>query len=303
MKKIYFLWVGIILIILTGCNRQSPQANYDFRTGNEGLGLSLMSIDDRDLYLEGDYLRLAVNVQNKGSYNFPLGKLYISGYDKNAIFFAAATQEIPPLEGKTPNNPEGEIKTLTFEEERPLKVPYGTEYAPVVQATACYEYQTRAFSTACIIPDTKTLTQGKARCKPEITHLKNQGAPIAVTSVEQRISQNYMQFIVTVENRGKGLVINTNNIADCPFNLDHTKTNIVHIDMAISGLGEAICQNENSITLYENKGTAICKFITRPGPEYYETPLIIDLNYGYANSIKKQVKIVNPFYEGSNKEK
>lgn len=297
MKKIYLIGLCIIIILLTGCNRLNPRPSDDFRTGNEGLGLSFMDIENRNLYLEGDYLRLNVNLQNKGSYNFPIGKLHISGYDKNAIFLTTTAQEIPPLEGKTPTNPEGEMKTITFEEERPLKVPYGTEYEPIIQATACYEYQTRAFSSACIIPDTKTLTQGKARCKPQITKLKNQGAPVAVTSVEQRLSQSYMQFIVTVENIGKGLVIDSDYLDDCPFDLDHKKINKVHIDMAITGLGDAVCENDNIVTLYEGNGIAVCKFITRPGPEYYETPVIIDLNYGYTTSVKKQIKIVNLFYE------
>ena len=291
----------VIVIMISGCGRfQDNNANY--RSGNEGITLSFLDFDNREAFVEGEFLNLQVNVENKGSYNYPIGRIFLTGFDKKSIFFSTTEKDIPPLEAKSQSLPVGEATTVIFDEQRAMRVPYGPEYSPIIQTTACFEYETKAFTSACIIPDIKKSFKGRINCKPSTVSLSSQGAPVAVTSVEQRNTQNYMQFIVTINNVGKGIVVNREEFNDCPFNLDHKKINKVKLDMTITGLGQAQCENDNIITLYDGTGIGICKFIVRPGPDYYETPLTINLEYAYTTNIKKQITIANPYYKGTEPE-
>ena len=55
----------VIVIMISGCGRfQDNNANY--RSGNEGITLSFLDFDNREAFVEGEFLNLQVNVENKG---------------------------------------------------------------------------------------------------------------------------------------------------------------------------------------------------------------------------------------------
>ena len=297
-NKAVYLFVLVILLVVTGCSSGGNDNYHSYYAGNQGVEISFLPQSPRETYNQGEFLNVQLEVSNQGRYSYPEGAIFLDGFDKQAIFFSSLRKNIQPLEGKSQKNPEGGISYVQFEENLPVKVPYGDLYKTKLQATSCFRYQTLATVNACIIPEISDIAKDKVTCKAGITSLSNQAAPVAVTRVEERIARDIVQFINTIENVGNGRIINPVKLDLCPYQLEPKDIDLVGVDLTIDTLGSAECANDNVVQLFNGKGVIVCKFITRPDLSSYETPLTITLDYGYSKTIKTELQIYNPEFTG-----
>ena len=297
MRLLLLLTISLLLVI-SGCSGDGTSGQYEkVYTGEEGIVLTFLPDSPKNVYTQDESINLQIEVSNNGRYDYPEGAVFIDGFDKQAVFFSSTKKQLPPLNGKSLSNPKGDVVFLQFEESQGVKVPYGDSYKAVLQATSCYHYQTYATTNACIIPDINDINKGKTTCSPQTKKLQTQAAPVAVTQVEERITRDLVQFIITIENIGDGRIISFDKLHKCPYELEPKEVDIVYLTAQIDTLGEADC-GENIVQLFNKKGVIICKFITRPEISSYETLLQITLDYGYSSVIKKDIQFINPAFTG-----
>jgi len=290
--------VALMLLIVACVPIDDPNSNVEYRVGTEGLVVYFGDSPPPKVY-EGSELHLYLELRNRGAFDLEsgAGTIYLSGFDPGAMDFDGysngyASQITPEILGKDPYMMDGGYELLDWGGGE-VSVPFGESYKPTIMATSCYQYQTIATPTVCVISDPGSIIKTDV-CRPETITLASQGAPVAVTKVEEEIMQQQINFVVTVENVGNGKVINSENMDKCPFNLKHTDINIVEVDMQLSDQGDAVCKPaDKKVRLVDGKGIIHC-VINVEMETSYTTPLVITLDYGYSSSVTRQLEIVRP---------
>ena len=283
------------LVFIIGCSNDDPgilpDEDYSI-TGKEGVKIDILDENLPDILEPNEEYNLEIDIKNKGY--FPQwgesfeGKIEFSGYDENIIKILPQNKAISTnLYGKERDSFPGEqyteefkLETYDFESET---------FSPEIYANICYKYKTIANPMVCI-KDIKNINDRECKAGKQI--LKGgQGAPISVTSVNERINANSISFAIYVKNEDKGIAFLEDEMDSCPNSLNYDNANKLKIKVKIFELGEGICTPE-TITLENNEGYTTCKFNEPKIKNYYESPLNIELKYGYYDFVSKEINIV-----------
>ena len=295
----------ILLFNLTGCSGSSgvdqlagnwnwPSRNTDDASdvtasdiyiGTSALEMNFVQDATPSTVYASNGLILLVEMKNKGASDLN-GKVYLSGYDTNIINMDNKESSIS-LMGKSKFNLEGDYSTLTFSSTS-IALPDGTDsYNPTFVLTGCYDYSTIASPIVCIDPKPQQITQNKA-CTPQSVGLGGgQGGPVSVTSVNVDALPDKSRFKITVQNVGSGEVVET---AHCPYSLNYLDLNTVDYQVSLSNKPGTECQPKSPIRLINGQATIYCMFDV-DGQDAYKAPLQIKLDYGYMNSIQKDIDV------------
>ncbi len=303
MMRRYLVLALLCLMIVSGCNTSdNPYNNLDYRTGTEGIVVNFAQDSPPAKVYKDSYLNLVLEVRNKGAfYNAPgNAKVYLSGFDPSAIHFKDyntkgkyAVMAVPEIIGKNAYMADGGYELVDFKEDAKVNVPFGDTYTPTLMATSCYNYQTLATPSVCVVSDPIAITKDNV-CKPEPISMTSQGAPVAVTKVEEEVMQQSLNFIITVENVGGGKVFSQGAMGRCPFEFLHDDMDLVSVGVTMSNAGTVECTpSTNMIRLVNNKGVIFCRVPVELHTSYV-TPLAITLYYGYTSSVTRTVTIANP---------
>ncbi|MBI2129334.1 hypothetical protein HYU07_03770 [Candidatus Woesearchaeota archaeon] len=316
-KEIKILFAIILLaVLIAGCSSYSKESanrpkEIKFHTGTQGVVMNFMKNAPPDRMFDGDKVDFVVEVKNNGAYpetdSFQ-GYLYISGYDVNAFQdqgWDGGNLLPSTLQGITENNPVGGYATKTFK--ATVKVPFeGDSYSPTIVISSCYTYKTIAEASICIDPEPYRTSDEPQVCSIHDVSLGGgQGAPVAVTRVDEDVTRDKVIFKIYIRNSGGGRVFTTDafNNNKCPSNLDFSDVNKVLLDggslgVQLPGAGQAECTPrgtyDDPIRLVDNNGVITCTF-NKPitsGPAY-TTTLQMNLVYGYTSTIQKTIKIIN----------
>lgn len=292
---------AFILAVFTSCDmrRSDDMPDTEYRSGSEGIVVRFMDGSPPRKVYEKTPLYIIVEVMNKGAFdNNPntLGHVTLHGFDSTAMPFKDGNgnivkKDLPAVLGKGPFLKEGGYDTITFEiDEGQMLVPYGDSYAPTLMLSACYYYRTIATPTVCIVSDPSLLVKNKV-CEPRTITMKSQGAPVAVTKVEQEIMYKIVNFVITIENIGTGTVVKPSSFDDCPLKLNsHDKINIVKVTPTLRNAQSMGCSPGDEVRLVDGKGTIFCKFALLEGAPY-TTPLKIQLDYAYNTNTQRSIEI------------
>lgn len=302
MKKIIFLAILTAIMMLSSCANNTSESPNQIHIGSQGIEMKFMTGNPPSSIYKGEPLNIILEINNKGAYPNPEenvgqlfdGKVYLHGYDTTLIDSFFPKQMPSDLYGKDEFNSDGGYTTMTFLSQS-VNLPDGADSLPTeIQASVCYRYQTIATPTVCIDPDPYT---NKIKNKPcninQVSMTSTQGAPVAVTKIEEDVLQNKIKFKITVSNVGGGLIVESNSMNKCPGNLDYYNTDIVYVSGEISN-SNIYCTNNGQLKLKNGFGTILCD-ANKPGEEIsaYRTPLKIKLDYAYTKNIKTSLKIVN----------
>ena len=327
--KIFFLIAILFLLIsASGCSRKKAVEKKleDIRTGTQGIVMSFLPnappdkihVDDsRDADNSFDII---LELRNKGAYpqpnegRAPAGTVVVSGFDTNIIRVEPLTGtqsyqsfEDKALEGKSTINPNGGLDLLNFKGGVDVNNLHVEKYEPTLLATACYRYKTIAGPLVCIDPNPFSTANLKKVCQVQSVSLSNQGAPIAVTRIDEESLGARTQFKITIKNVGGGDVIKNTVNDQCTVverdNLDKVEVNNVvvgntllicrpFIDFIDSGSSET-SGSRGYIRLINGEGFVICEL---PKTQYksntaYTTPMTIELSYNYRNTVEKKIQI------------
>ena len=316
MNKKILTFIIIICLLTLGCRRIGPGASpeeggviEEIYRGNEGLRMDFMQdAPPREIYDEGT-LNMIVELENRGTYDLSGSNcmLHLSGYDNTIIRTLDPDQFCGDyFEGKSTFNPEGGYSTVEFTSDY-IKLPQGTDvYEPNFLVSACYRYKTIANPEVCIDPSLYSLSAIQKACLVrDVSVGGGQGAPVAVTRVDVDMLKDKVQFTIYVSNvggsggRGRvlrpGVSITGQSAHSCPYNLDYDDINIVDYSVDFRGGSLLRCSPTvhglSQARLINDQAKIVCLFTTS-GEEAYVTPLQIELDYTYLDSIEEEVRII-----------
>lgn len=329
-KRFIVALLLILLIFIAGCKggKSVEKALEEIRSGTEGIVVSFLPnappekifVADKDEEFE-----IILELRNRGAYPQPgegsngqapsIGKVYLSGFDKNIITVKPKEDGINDLstralEGKSSINPNGGQDIIGFVATVITDNLNVEKYDPTLLATACYNYQTVAGPSVCIDPLPYS-TNDKKVCQVQDTTLTSQGAPIAVTRIDEEAFASKIQFKITIKNVGKGDVLKEGALDKCdPFGeqkisrddidkifLKYVKISNTPLLCGPFAAGLVKSDEGGLIRLINNEGFIICELSAEAYSNTlsaYTTPLVIQLNYGYRNTAEKKLQINKP---------
>ena len=295
-KKFIFAVFLILIFLISGCNigkKDTKKSLEEIRTGTEGISISFLpNAPPETIHVEqgiDSAFDVVLELKNKGAYPQPnegtqrlapgFSNLFLSGYD--IISF------------------KGTVKSNSLNVEK---------YEPTLLATACYYYSTVAGPSVCIDPNPYSTIKENKVCTVQGLTLSNQGAPIAVTKIDEEAFSTKTQFRITIKNVGGGDVLKEDALSDKCNPSGDAKIEREDIDKVYIGgvkisdknldcgpfSDGAIKGTIGYIRLINGEGFVICEL---PKSAYsnqisaYTTPLLIQLTYGYRNTIQKKILI------------
>lgn len=332
MKRFFSTSCIILLIFfVSACQSRSGAGTIQqtpLHVGQEGISLSfLANLPPNKFYApeEGEEVEfeVGIDIANKGAYAITSGYLAI-GLERDYVQFGkwnledqsrfsqidiAGQRLLFNLLGKSPIDPLGERATVTASL-TPLPLDRLTEqHMTTILVTACYPYATEASAQVCIDADVYNTKPIEKVCSPATVTLSGgQGAPVAVTQVEERILSSgggeYIrpQFIIHIKNVGRGTIVRQDKVETAcsaesispearaqffnsvyleelrfsEFSLSQGHFECVPVEMKLKdGEGFVKCTLQAALLSAQR--------------ETYATPLFVRLRYGYFQTIAKDV--------------
>jgi len=264
---------------LVGDDFAEALSDFNFGIGEDG-GALFVDVGWDDINLEymnlGVGLMVAISQLNFARFN---GKEYFL-YGDNYYF------------------PGGEEDFITFQgqiTDWPANLEHTTQPFLV---TNCYAYSTYAAPDVCIDP--RPFSETRKVCQSGRVFSKGtQGAPVAITRVDAEPTPKQVFFTIHVKNMGRGDVIDPGYLERCspyfPGDLESNQMNIVYLGDIRIGNDRLVCIPRDYIRLDERTktGQITCVYDIEyaTASSAYKTPLIIELWYGYSETILRNMYI------------
>lgn len=325
IKKKYALVSLLILVLLSinGCGNRSRRDNTEVKlqSGTKGLTLEFMKNFPEEVVEEGR-LYASFELRNEGFFDIKQGILVLS-LEKD--FMEIDSWELPEtfksnsdntitfdLNGKTISNIMGEkqvasavIKTKKIDDTR-------NKIESMIVVNACYPYATILSETICIDTDPNELRIVQKTCKVKDITSSSQGAPVAITKVEQKIIPGSdkdnvgLQFTILAENKDDGLIIDQNKYKDICIGRGSSKEDYNKLILKSLKFSDFVYRygQESDLECEPNplKETREGYFtrctlkeensIPKTQPTF-ETPIVIELSYGYKTTESEEIDIIN----------
>ena len=300
-------WIGNI-----GC-ALSNGGGFDVNTRNGNIGFNIENLgllfDRVGINLPGftDVLSVGFNENPDGSisldFDLDLQNLDISVmYHGTGLLIAMTPMIFETYLGKSyelePDNhyyPGGGQDFLEYHANIDSWPPGLDEYPVTLLLTNCYGYVTYASPLMCIDP--RPMSEQTKVCRAKTITMSSQGAPVAVTKVEQENTAKKAIFTIYVKNVGGGEIINWGQLERCspyfPGDLQSKHKNVLQaFNVRIEDTLLECNANGGIFRLDENgEGSIMCTYEL----EYtnlqtaYTTPLIVEFWYGYQETESKNI--------------
>ena len=335
-KRLIFVFFIVLLIAVSGCisgKKDVTKSLEQIRTGTEGIVVNFVPNNPPDkVYVEGNTdenlnkFDVVLELRNKGAfpqpedtYKAPKGLLFLSGYDPNIIDFTVKEPKSEAkvvdlgrvaLEGKSTINPNGGQDIVSFEGKIISNNLNVQKYEPVLLATVCYNYETVAGPVVCIDPDPYSTLKEKKVCQVQDTVLSNQGAPIAITRIDEEAFAAKTQFKITIKNVGNGDAMKPDSETKCnPIEgpkLEREDIDKVQLQGVIirdkplecgpfaDSTTQTATTEKGIIRLINGEGFVVCKLNKEDygkSNTAFTTPLTIRLGYAYRTTAQRSVQI------------
>ncbi|MBI2208670.1 hypothetical protein HYU50_04190 [Candidatus Woesearchaeota archaeon] len=313
--KVEVFFVLLLLILVSGCQiKAGKQSSKDTSKGTDGITINFLPNNPQDKYIvsteEEEPIYIILELRNKGSYprendinELSRGQVHISGFDDNIIHMEENSKRLDRqfLEGRSSINPEGGFDMMEFKGSIYTSGIVIEKYEPTILATLCYPYATKASPSVCIDPFPFDEKQKKV-CRIGSQTLTSQGAPVAITSIDEEASSTKIQFKINLKNAGGGDIIKLDSLDRCnPTGgqaLDRNDFDRIELVRAEAGLATLRCgpfaEGNGIIRLNNGQGFVICsldKDSYQDTKSAYTTPLNLEFRYGYRTTASKPIKI------------
>lgn len=315
-KASIFIIFLLSLIVIAGCSGKDKKAD-EVAEGTDGVIMEFAEGYPQDKYVVSaarEPISVFLDLKNKGAYPkenpaeqalLGQGKIFLNGFDA-AIIDIEKSSNLSKLFllGKSSVNPQGGIDTIEFSGNIIAENLQAEEYNPTILATLCYPYVTKASPTVCIDPS--PFDKQNKVCEIEDLELKSQGAPIAITKIEEDASGKIRRFKINIKNAGGGDVINFASLEKCDPSKRLKADDFDFVELISAKIGTVdLLDNcepfakgskgiNNLIRLFNGEGSVACTLdISELGKvdSAFITPLNIKLRYGYRSTISKQIEI------------
>ncbi len=301
----------LFLVLLVSCNKipsgERPQdtaaALRAVQSGTQGVEIQTLPNYPPPLAYDQNELVAMVEVRNRGNFDLesPDCFIQVTGFDRNIIRGGWETPRScaenlgGTLEGKSVYNTEGSFNQIEFHASSVVLPENVFEYSPTLNFVTCYNYHTKASPLVCVDPLFYQITSQQKSCIPKDVGMGGgQGAPIGVTHVGVDMTGQKAIFEIDVANLANGRVISPDAlIQNCGVGtIDYEDLDRVRYSVQLSGGTNVDCKpRDGVIRLNNGRGKIVCSALLQSGSAY-ETPLLIDLDYGYVQSLQKSLRII-----------
>lgn len=301
--SLFFIILLLGIVLLAGCSgTRQPREPIESHHGTEGLVMEFMRGQPPNRVYNRDQMDVTVELRNRGAWPTQesgeafAGTIFIGGYDPAYIPLSPTYYILDGHEfyGKDQYSIEGSYGTRTFSASSVNIPPDVDRYNPWIQITACYDYKTVASANICIDPDPWKAGLEDEVCDVQDVSLGSQGAPISVNSVDVDVTSHDIKFRIEFSNAATGYPYDWTQRNDCP-DIEYVNLDKVDVEQVIlSGAHiEATCTPPNPIKMYNNRGFVVCS-VPKPHDDTpaYMTPLQIVLKYGYTDSIRMPIEVM-----------
>ncbi len=273
------------------------------QTGSQGVDIEILQNAPPPLIYDQNELVALVEVHNRGNHDLAAQECFVqvTGFDPNIIKGGMQTAQSCAsnaggiLDGKNVYNLQGGINQLEFRSQN-VVLPQGVfEYSPTLNFVTCYYYHTIANPAVCVDPIFYQVTHEQKSCIPQDIGMGGgQGAPVGVSRVGVDMVGNKAIFEIDVVNFGTGQVLSPYaDIRNCGHSsLDYDDLDRVRYTAQLSGGTLIDCKpRDGFVRLNNGNGKIVCSF-NIAGTSAFETPLMLDFDYGYVQSVQRPIKIV-----------
>jgi len=315
-KKIMLIIIVCLFIIACkpiGPSPTKPITYINYKTGIEGLDINFIQYQPPDEIYEGSDFTVGLEIQNKGGYQIEEGRLRLL-LDNTFVGMAELPSSIQALEGKSQFYPEGE-KYMDFFKGKSYKdlgeFSIGKKTKSVnFEIIACYPYKTEATTDICLNPPSVSdyLQVNQQACLANREYqLTSQGSPLVITKIEETIiPDNDIEYKVKlkiyIEKRGDGTITTSDSYYKTCVGekLDKKKEkNIFEIkeisfsdfSTLASGRNNINCNPFKQVKLENNKAKIECDALVKKSRGMFQTPLLIELDFGHVNKKSKTITI------------
>jgi hypothetical protein len=297
--KLRLVVLVLLLLVMYGCQTKN-EFNTDVYKGTNGLVVEVLKNSPPAEVYEEESFKIVTRLINKGAYPIQDG-IFLLTLEKDFIDLEGSEITRFGLNGKNAFSAWDDEEIKSFDLTAKKLDSLSERHESIMLLTACYDYETLASFDICIDtnPYNKKSTSDPL-CQVKQLTSAGQGSPMAVTTVEQDISEeaNYIRpmFDISIENKGKGDVtapgsqgiicssgpigLKKNNI----FNMVELKE--VEFSNLKKSTGQIKCSPQ-TIKLEDNKATIRCivnsGLISKNDPSY-QTALKITLKYSYTET-------------------
>lgn len=318
--RILMVLLVVFSVSLLGCGsvQRDYEGDINYKTGTEGVYMKFMDNLPPNVVYDGDIFNIGIEMWNKGTEDVSQGVFYLSGFDRSIIMNsrhsnmpnqrADVVQILDDSQGqpfsfvgegqkRTQYNREGGYMQYLFTGS--VVLPQNTARLSVpIRIDACYLYNTEASISICLDPQPWKTDYEKACRAGTFAGTGSQGAPLAVTSIEQESVKGgrSLRIKVTVSNSGGGTLLDPDYaLVNCPtyFNpLDINKARLEEVSIGGQRVSTANCKP--TLINFGNSGTGYfyCEDIPiMQQDNSYMTTLNIKLRYGYKTGIQKTVEL------------
>jgi len=323
-ENIWIIAVMLLIIALPGCGKRTVETmmQTDIHSGGRGIELNIITETLPNALLVDSNMVAGVEVRNMGAHDIGADEpalIYFytpasdwinitDGFDANLIGDegAAASKEFI-IEGKSLYNSKGGYDLLEFEVVSE-GLPRGeASKSFVLNAKACYPYETFASVDVCINPNLYSplkLLSGACKVK-EINLRSGQGAPVAVTKVTPQMVPDKDKYAyrvnIEIENVGNGIVTNQEDystickgetLEEDKKGIEKLKRDSITVKL---GRNELRCTPPKEDEEYYGRISIMCWKVFEKGITAYTTPMTIGIEYGYvAGEVPLEVEIQRP---------
>lgn len=288
--------IGLFIIaslVLAGCDGTGSSGFnlYDPYYGSEGVEMQFLESAPPDTAYQGSVLKVGLLLQNRGAIDVNDAVVTL-GYLDKYFTISRPTQAGIALKGKSFIRRNGEKKPVLFDGrvEELEGVGYDDLSTPIT-ATLCYSYTTHLEENVCIDPDIYGLQERKKACTARDLSLKDQGAPVAVTSVRESIVDEGPSQLVYItfhiKNLAGGLVADAPPSVLCSSaSIGAERVSRLKINAQL-GIQKMDCARD--IVHLDNDMAQVTCSAKVTADEAYATALKVDLSYGYSTTLPQRI--------------
>lgn len=320
MKKVIFLCLMVSLLVLSSCGKGTGRVeNVKFQTGTKGLSIDFLEKGRSKQVFEEGTMYATFELRNEGFSDISQGIL-VPSLEKD--FIELDSWELPRefrtegdfvifnLKGKSLSYAKGEkdivsaiLKAKRIDDTR-------NKIESRIILNACYAYATIFTETICIDTDPNELGIAEKTCKAQDITSSGQGAPVAITKVEQKILPGTskdnvrLQLTIFVENKDDGMIIDSDRYKDICLGRsagkdDYNVVKLKSLKFSYYEYGENSDFECTPNPLKETKNGYYTQCILKEGSAIekskvtFQTPLVIELEYGYKTTLSEKIEILN----------
>ena len=301
-----YFFVFLIVIFSISCKREDEISRQNRYSGTRGLDIRFMDQSIPDRLFENDNFELILKLTNFGASPITTGesvlKLYLEGdYMEFSDNTNVHTENIE-LAGKERFTSRDDFVVKQYSVDvKQLDEQSQTQDVEIF-AIACFNYKTKAYADVCIDTDIYNTKPIEKACSAAPVDLSGgQGAPVAVTKVESRMltSENdiHPQFKIYISNAGLGSVIEHNSYSticsqNTPDRENYNTVELSQLGFSQYTISDFDCSPGNKVVKLEHGQDYILCTLNQGISKSivsYETPLYIELSYGY--TVKDTLKV------------